>query len=90
MKRMTIRGMTLADGDHASVLDYLSNHLSGIDVNVSTAAELAKGLGLTQKQADAIVAYREKNGPFRNIDALKRVKGLDGVAIDACKGMIIF
>jgi competence ComEA-like helix-hairpin-helix protein len=90
MKRMTIRGMTLADDDYTSVLDYLSHHLSGIDVNVSTAAELVRGLGLTQKEANAIVAYREKNGPFKNIDALKRVEGLDGAAIDVRKDMIIF
>jgi len=90
MKRMTIRGMTLADGDYASVLDYLSNHFTGIDVNVSTAAELVRWLGVTQKQAGAIVAYREKNGRFKNIDGLKRVEGLDGRAIHARKSMIIF
>jgi competence ComEA-like helix-hairpin-helix protein len=90
MKRMTIRGMTLTDDNYASVLDYLSNHLTGIDVNVSTAAELVRGLGLSQKQAEVIVAYREKHGPFRNMDALKRVEGLDGAAIDARKNMIVF
>lgn len=90
MKRMTIRGMTLSGDEYASVLDYLSKHLTGIDVNLSNSAELVRGLGLTQKQADAIVAYRDKNGPFKNIDDLKRVEGLDGATVDARKNMTIF
>ena len=61
-----------------------------IDVNTATAAELMRRLNLTQMQADAIVAYREKNGPFKNIEAVKGVAAVDGALIEAKKELITF
>src|SRR6185437_15686946 len=56
-----------------------------IDVNTATAAELMRGLNLTQMHAEAIVAYREKNGPFKDMEAVKGVGAVDGALIDAKK-----
>lgn len=36
-----------------------------IDVNTATAQDLQSSLGLNQKQAEAIVEYRKKNGKFK-------------------------
>lgn len=36
-----------------------------VDVNTATAQKLESFLGLNQKQAEAIVQYRQKNGKFR-------------------------
>lgn len=48
-----------------------------VDVNTASAetiSEELKGVGLSKAQA--IVAYREKHGPFRNADELALVKGI--------------
>ncbi|EEY38151.1 DNA uptake protein [Vibrio mimicus MB451] len=48
-----------------------------VNINTASAEELAtllKGIGL--KKAQAIVDYREANGPFISIDDLTNVKGI--------------
>ena len=47
-----------------------------VNVNTADAAQIAKelkGVGLTRAQA--IVQYRDKNGPFKSADDLRKVKG---------------
>ncbi|MFA0412532.1 ComEA family DNA-binding protein [Vibrio renipiscarius] len=48
-----------------------------VNVNQASAQEIAdllKGIGL--KKAEAIVQYREAQGPFKHIDDLAKVKGI--------------
>lgn len=46
-----------------------------INLNVADAPTLQRELaGTSQAKADAIVAYRETNGPFRSVDELLEVK----------------
>lgn len=48
-----------------------------VDINSASAAEIATALnGVGLKKAEAIVAYREQNGPFRSADELVNVKGI--------------
>ena len=48
-----------------------------IDINTATVKELADGVhGLGMKKAEAIVKYREANGPFKSINDLTKVKGV--------------
>ena len=47
-------------------------------------------LGIALPQANAIVAYREKNGDFKDLDGVKKVEGLDAAALEAKKTAIIF
>lgn len=50
---------------------------SPVDINSAGAealAEAIKGVGL--KRAEAIVAYRDKNGPFATVDDLAKVQGI--------------
>ncbi len=51
---------------------------SGKKVNINTAKadELATLPGVGAKTAAEIVSYREKNGPFKNLEDLKKVKGI--------------
>lgn len=53
------------------------SYADAIDINVADAGTIAtalKGIGL--KKAEAIVDYRQQNGPFRSIEELARVKGI--------------
>lgn len=47
---------------------------AAVNINTATVAELDAVKGVTPKQAAAIVEYREKNGPFKSVDELKKVK----------------
>ncbi|MES1258743.1 MAG: helix-hairpin-helix domain-containing protein [Acidobacteriota bacterium] len=90
----TEKGIEISDADYATVVRYLSTNLgpltSKININKATAAELEKALALTAKSAEAIVQYREKNGSYKDLDAVKKVEGVDGAALDPKKDRIEF
>lgn len=48
-----------------------------VNVNTADAAALADSLdGIGPSKAEAIVEYRQKNGPFKSADELVKVKGI--------------
>ncbi len=48
-----------------------------VDINSADAATLANALqGIGPAKAEAIVAYREKHGPFKSVDDLVMVQGI--------------
>lgn len=48
-----------------------------VDINTADAATLVKAMkGIGPAKAQAIVAYRQANGPFKSIQDLTRVKGI--------------
>ena len=48
-----------------------------VNINTADAKTLSEALaGIGMKKAEAIVAYRTKNGSFKTIDDLKRVSGI--------------
>jgi competence protein ComEA len=62
-----------------------------VDVNSADAKTLARELqGVGMAKAEAIVSYREKNGPFKNADDLAKVKGLGKKLIDQNKANLKF
>ncbi|RLM27771.1 competence protein ComEA [Brenneria alni] len=54
-----------------------------VSINMGTAEELAavmNGVGL--KKAEAIVNYREQNGPFTQIEQLQEVPGIGAALVE--------
>lgn len=47
-----------------------------INLNSADIATLATLKGIGDSKARAIFAYREKNGPFKSVDDLSKVKGI--------------
>lgn len=49
--------------------------MAAVNLNTASKAELEAVKGIGPKKAEAIIAYREKNGPFKTVDDLKNVNG---------------
>lgn len=48
-----------------------------LNINTASAKEIAKSMkGIGIKKAEAIVAHREANGPFKSVEDLLKVKGV--------------
>jgi competence protein ComEA len=47
-----------------------------VNINTATAAELEALSGIGPKTAEAIVEYREANGPFEGIEDVMAVPGI--------------
>ena len=61
-----------------------------VNVNTADAATIATSLtGVGKKKAEAIVADRTKNGPFKTADDLKRVSGIGEKTVAANKADIL-
>lgn len=53
-----------------------------VNINTASSSELAAAMsGIGSSKAEAIVAYREANGPFKTIDDLVRVKGIGDATV---------
>jgi competence protein ComEA len=91
---MVKRGAKGSDEDIAVVLDYLSTHFLGeasqpVNVNTAPQIDLELVAGLLRSEARAVVEYREKNGPFKTLDDMKKVPGLDFKKIDGKRDFIV-
>jgi len=54
-----------------------------VDINHADAATIAKELkGIGPMRAQAIVQYREKNGPYKSPDDLRKIKGIGAKVIE--------
>ena len=47
-----------------------------INLNQANVVQLQELSGIGLKKAEAIIAYRQKNGKFQNIEQLQQVKGI--------------
>ena len=58
-----------------------------VDLNTATAEQLQSALkGVGPAKAKAIVEYREKNGAFKSVDDLEKVKGFGAKTVNALRG----
>jgi len=77
-----------------AILDYVTKNFgpraATVNVNKASAADLESGLGLTGKEAAAIVKYRTDKGAFKAVDDLKQVPDLDFKKIEAQKDRLVF
>ena len=98
---MVDRGALLDDDEITIVVEYLAQHFgpakaaegsaSGkVNVNKATAKELVAALGLSDKEAEAVVQYRQRNGNFATWEDLKKVSELDSKKIEAKKDQLEF
>lgn len=61
-----------------------------VNINTADAHTIAKSLdGIGQTRAEAIVAWREANGPFKKADNLTRVKGVGKATVERNRSAIL-
>jgi competence protein ComEA len=91
---MIRRGAKPSDDDKKAILDYLTAHFLGeaakpLNVNSAEAIDLESVAGLLRKEAAAVIEFRTKNGPFKTLDDMKNVPGLDFKKIDSRRDFLV-
>ncbi len=86
---MVARGTQLLPGESETLVQYLATNFGPLlNVNAATAVELASLPSVDKKLAEAIVRYRDKNGPFKEIREMTSVEGLTPQIVEKIKGRI--
>ena len=61
-----------------------------LDLNTADALTLQKELnGIGRAKAEAIVAYREANGPFASVDELLEIKGIGNALLERNRDKLV-
>ncbi|KAF0192552.1 MAG: competence protein ComEA [Gammaproteobacteria bacterium] len=61
---------------------------ASVNINTADAAALATLDGVGDAKAEAIIAYRNANGPFKTVEELANVKGIGEKLIELNRGKI--
>lgn len=94
IQNMMTRGMRATEEEQVVLLDYLATHFLGeaprpININTAEQIDFESVLTLLRREAAAIIAYRTRNGPFKTVEELKKVPGLDYKKIEKGKDRIV-
>jgi competence protein ComEA len=65
-----------------AMMFWASLALAAVDLNTADKAALEGVKGIGPAKAQAILDYRAKNGPFKSIDDLAKVKGFGKKTVD--------
>ena len=79
---MAQRGAPGTEEQFTIVKRFLSRYYGVVNVNAGAADEIAAVLGLSAKDAAAIVEYRRTHGKFADVAALAKVEGIDKAKIN--------
>jgi competence protein ComEA len=88
VETMGDRGASGTDEQFEAVIAYLTKNFGKTNVNKAPADEIVSTLDFSPKEADLIVKYREKNGPYKTWRDLTKVEGLDAAKVEAKKDHI--
>lgn len=68
---------------------YYEENTNKININTASKEELMKIDGIGEKMAERIIKYREKNGPFKNIEELQEVSGIGTNKFEMIKDYVV-
>jgi competence protein ComEA len=60
-----------------------------VDINTANQTELDRLPGIGPKLAKEIVEYRKKNGPFKSVDELTKVKGIGPKSLEKLRKEVV-
>lgn len=88
--KMILKGAQVSDDDYDVILGFLVRNFDRVDINWVESGELVVALGLTNEEAEKIVAYRKEHGDFKDFDTLTKVPGVDVKKLEAKKSSFAF
>jgi competence protein ComEA len=91
---MQKRGAKVSEEDFPIILDYLSTYFLGeapqpLNLNTARQIDLEAAGGLLRSEAAAVIRYREQHGPFKSLEDLKNVPGLDFKKIESRRDSVV-
>lgn len=87
---MIARGSKGTEEELSLVAEYLGKHLGKVSINTASTKEIRDGLKISDKDAQAIVSWREQHGKFKNFEEVRKVPGLDASKIGDKRGWMSF
>ena len=55
---------------------FATSAFAAVNINTANVQELTSLPGIGKAKAEAIVQYRQANGPFKSVDDITKVKGI--------------
>jgi len=94
IESMRARGARVSDEEFPVVLGYLATNFAGeapqpLNLNRATQIDLEAAGGLLRREAAAVIRYRDEHGPFKSLEDLRNVPGLDYTKIERRKDAIV-
>jgi len=95
---MVQRGAQGSEEEFGEIVQYLAKNfppkaegsVTTVNVNKASAEEIKTALDIALKDAQSIVAYRQQNGPFKTVEQVEKVPGVDAAKIESKKDRITF
>lgn len=87
---MISRGAEGSDAEIGAVVQYLTKYVGKLNVNTASPQQMQEFLALPEKEAQAIVAYRERSGNIKDLEQLKAVPGVSAEKLQEKRSLIAF
>jgi competence protein ComEA len=87
---MISRGADGSQEDMEAVVAYLTKYFGKVNVNTATVQDLEKVLEFSEKEARAIVSYRERHSKIKDFEELKKIPGVSAEKLQAKRSLIAF
>ena len=90
LQNMATQGAEATPEQWKLMEQYIDVHFAMVMVNKAPADEIQLALDVTPEVAAALVKYRQDKGPFKAIDDVKKVPGIDAAKVDAAASRVVF
>jgi competence ComEA-like helix-hairpin-helix protein len=81
--QMATKGAVATEDQFSAIRQYLTRYYGVIPINSAPAADLSAVLGLSAKDANALVEYRQAHGKFADLASILKVPGIAKEKIEA-------
>jgi competence protein ComEA len=90
LQNMAQQGAEATPQEWRLIEQYIDVHFALVMVNKAPADEIQVTLEVTPDVAAAVVKYRQEKGPYKSIDDVKKVPGIDAAKVDAARSRFVF
>lgn len=90
LQNMATQGAEATPEQWKLIEQYIDVHFAMVLVNKAPADEIQLTLDVPAEVAAAVVKYRQDKGPFKTIDDLKKVPGIEAAKVDAATSRLVF